>query len=512
MILHILKKDFRLLWPFVAGLTVLNAITQWMRYGWSVLDNNAGWVIFGPIAVVGWVLLVVVLVHQDVIPGTRQDWLTRPIKRRDLVAAKLLFVVGLLHAPLFVMMTIEVLAAGYSLADAIGGAFVRSLTIFFLVSLPTFAFAAVSRNLIEAIIVAILVAVAAEPVAVLFDALTNEPCGATCGSSLAWVGMVGVVVVIAVAALVVIALQYFKRGATFWARGAMLVAAVAFVLAERVPWDAAFALQRVLTGAPAEPASVVLSVDRGEVAAPLQPAAERAAIMTARARLVGEENASSLEGNALTRSLVGTTISLPLRVDGQRAGTVLWADRTEIRLLDAGGRVVHQGEGGEVELRAGARGVVQTFFIPADVLRAYADSELRAELDYWLTLLEENAAATLPAAGDETRLASGERCASRSLRAANAISVSCLTINPPPACYTAALEGGPDLLVCAPRYWPDALWGNLFARFDVSVPVTGNARVDGAVRIATYEPRDHFTAQVVVQQLRLADWVVATAQ
>jgi hypothetical protein len=329
---------------------------------------------------------------------------------------------------------------------------------------------------------------------------------------LSWVGTAAVVVVIAVTALVVIALQYFKRGATVWARGAMLVAAVAFVLAERVPWDTAFALQRVLTGAPAAPASVVLSVDRAEVAAPLQPAAERAAIMTARARLVGEENARSLEGNAFSRLLAGTTVSLPLHVDGQRAGTVLWADRVEIRLLDADGHVVYRGEGDELELRAGTTGGAQTFFVPADVFSAHAGTVLRAELDYWLTSLEENAAATLPAAGGETRLPSGEQCVSRPERAANAISVSCLTINPPPACYTAALVNAADLLVCAPRYWPDALWGNLFARFDVSVPVTAGARVDAALRIAMYEPRHHFTTQVVVPQLRLADWVVASAQ
>ena len=509
MILHILKKDLRLLWPFVAGLTALNAIAEWADYGWSVLGDG-GRPVFGRLALIAWILFVVVLVHQDVIPGTRQDWLTRPVKRRDLLAAKLLFVVGLLHAPLFVMMTIEVLAAGYSLADAIGGAFVRSLSIFFVFSLPTVAVAAVSRNLVEAIIVAILVAVASQPVILLFT-LMNE-CGAACGSSLAWIGMVAIVAVVAVAALVVIALMYFKRGAVPWARGVLLVAAVAFVFAERVSWDAAFALQRVLTGAPAEPASVVLSVDRGEVAAAPQTAAERATIMAARARLAGDVNGGSLEGNALSRSLAGTTIALPLRVDGQRAGTVLWADRVEIRLLDAGGRVVYLGEGDELELRAGATGVVQTVFIPADVSRAYAGTDLRVELDYWLTSLEETAATTLPAAGGEARLASGERCASRPLRAGNAISVSCLTIDPPPACYTAALEGGADLLVCAPRYWPDALWGNLFARFDVSVAVTRDARADAAVRIATYEPRDHFTTQVVVPQLRLADWVVAPAR
>ena len=31
---------------------------------------------------------------------------------------------------------------------------------------------------------------------------------------------------------------------------------------------------------------------------------------------------------------------------------------------------------------------------------------------------------------------------------------------------------------------------------------------DAVVRLATYEPRDHFTTQVIVPQLRLSDWVV----
>ena len=29
MILHIIKKDLRLLWPFVIGLTALNVFAQW---------------------------------------------------------------------------------------------------------------------------------------------------------------------------------------------------------------------------------------------------------------------------------------------------------------------------------------------------------------------------------------------------------------------------------------------------------------------------------------------------
>jgi hypothetical protein len=37
--------------------------------------------------------LIAALVHQDGLVGVRQDWLERPIRRRDLFAAKVLFVV-----------------------------------------------------------------------------------------------------------------------------------------------------------------------------------------------------------------------------------------------------------------------------------------------------------------------------------------------------------------------------------------------------------------------------------
>jgi hypothetical protein len=513
MILHIIKKDLRLLWPFVAGLTALNALVQWMRYGFSVLGNDAGWVVFGPIATIGWIILVVVLVHQDVIPGTRQDWLTRPIKRYDLAAAKLLFVVGVLHAPLFVMMAIEVLAAGYSPADAIGAAFKRSVTLFFVLSLPTFAIAAITRNLIEAVIAAIVVAVVEEIAAsLLLAALTDDTCGSTCGSSLNWIAMAVRGGLIVVAALTVIGLQYFKRGATLWARAVVLLAAVAFAVVGRLSWGPAFAIQRVVTGAPDEAPLIAISLDRAQQAAPAPQGPERAAILAARKRL-REEGGEPLGALLVSRTAQGVTISLPLRIDGQRARTVLWADRVEIRLLDASERVVYRGEGDELEIRAGSTGVAQTVFIPASLFSADAGTELRAELDYWLTSLEESGAATLSVSGGEVRLRNGERCSARPLRAGGAINLSCLTIHRPPPCYAASVELGSNLLVCAPSYLPDALWGNLFWRFDVNLPIAGGVRAEDAMAsVVTYEPRNHFTVELDIPQLRLADWIAESPQ
>jgi hypothetical protein len=497
MILHIIKKDLRLLWPLVAGLTALNALAQWMRYGWSVLGNPTGFPIFGPLSAIGWIVVVAILVHQDVIPGERQDWLTRPIKRRDLVAAKLSFVGGLLHLPLFVMMMVEVLAAGYALPEAAAAALASTIAIFAIITLPTLVLAAVTRNFVETLIAALVVSVVAEVAMQILNGVANASCGATCGTSLSWVGGIGSMAVVVTAGLAVIALQYFKPGSTSRARALLLVAAVGFALAGHVSWPMAFAIQRVATGAPGAPASVTFSLERNQPRVPRVPQSSQ--MLAARGALAGLEPGALLD-NFVSRHIAGTTVSLPIRVTGQRAGTVLWADRVEVRLVDGTGRVVYRGDGGALEVRAGSTGVAQTVLIPSHVFDAHAASELRVELDYWLTELEANAAATVPADGGAARLASGEQCSARG--AGSGVRLSCLTIHPRPACYSAAYDGT-DLLVCAPRYWPDALWGNLFARFELELPLAGGR----PLHVATYEPRDHFTTRLVASPLRLGDFV-----
>jgi hypothetical protein len=496
MILHIIKKDVRLLWPFVAGLTALTGFAQWMQYGWSVLGSGSVFPIFAVLAVIGWIIVVAMLVHQDVIPGKRQDWLTRPIRRRDLVAAKLSFVIAFLHLPLFMMMTIAALAADYPLPNAAGAALATSIAIFVVITLPAFALAAATSSFVEMLIVGLVVAVVAETATQVFNGVTNLECGATCGSSLSWVGGLARVTVVVIAGLALVALQYFRRGSTSLARAVLLAAAVSFSLAGRVSWSTAFALQSLVTGAPAAPSSVTISLDRD---GPSPSAAASPQILAARGRLSGLEPGAVIE-DVVSRSIAGTTISVPLHVEGQRAGTVLWADRVEVRLLDGTGRVVFRTKGGGLEIRPGI-GVAQSVLIPARVFDEHAGTDLRAELDYWFTELAEKTAATLPAEGGEVRLASGEQCST--LVSGSAVRLSCLTIHRRPPCYSAVFEGGPDLLVCAPSYWPRAASGNLFSRFELDA-----SSANGALRVATYEPRDHFTAQLVVPQLRLGDWTV----
>jgi hypothetical protein len=131
MIWHIFKKDWRLLWLFAiccgALHFVLNATRLSLgrfyqaRFALANLDSSS----FLPgrrlflgsglplIALLGSAFLIVAIVQQDAIPGLRQDWLVRPIWRRDLLVAKLVAVLVMVQAPIFLADLAEALATGF---------------------------------------------------------------------------------------------------------------------------------------------------------------------------------------------------------------------------------------------------------------------------------------------------------------------------------------------------------------------------------------------------------------
>ena len=66
--------------------------------------------------------VITLVVHQDPIPGISQDWLTRPIKRRDLFLAKLLFVVLFVQGPWWVTDLVQGLAPGFPFGESAAAA------------------------------------------------------------------------------------------------------------------------------------------------------------------------------------------------------------------------------------------------------------------------------------------------------------------------------------------------------------------------------------------------------
>jgi hypothetical protein len=157
MIWHILKKDARLLWPVIIanaalqivaaplGVKLLTTFNNTPTY--NIVSDISGMLLLVSLAFVragGMALLIMLVVQQDSLLSVRQDWLTRPVARRDLLLAKLLFILIAVQGPMLLANLLAVLAwpAGLSLTDAIIG----SLLSFISFSLPMVIVASLTQN------------------------------------------------------------------------------------------------------------------------------------------------------------------------------------------------------------------------------------------------------------------------------------------------------------------------------------------------------------------------------
>src|SRR3989442_14847083 len=99
MVRHIVEKDWRLLWPLVAALAVVQCLIAFARFSVGHFLSGFPGTPASLLVLLAAAIVIALVVHQDPIPGVRQDWLVRPIARRDLFLAKLLFVVVFVQGP-----------------------------------------------------------------------------------------------------------------------------------------------------------------------------------------------------------------------------------------------------------------------------------------------------------------------------------------------------------------------------------------------------------------------------
>jgi len=95
--------------------------------------------------------VIVAAVQQDSVPGVCQDWLVRPIRRRDLVLAKLLFCCVDGATPNFSVGLTAALVSGSSPLSSLYAAFQRSLLQMLVINIPFLALASITRNLLEVV-------------------------------------------------------------------------------------------------------------------------------------------------------------------------------------------------------------------------------------------------------------------------------------------------------------------------------------------------------------------------
>src|SRR5262249_30759056 len=116
MIRHILWKDWKLLWPMVLFLTFIQICLQWVqfRFGYFADDPTAG-ELLRPLTMAwfaGVAAITAAVVQLDAIPGLDQDWLIRPLRRTDLLLAKLSFLLLTVSLPMLIVDTARVLSTG----------------------------------------------------------------------------------------------------------------------------------------------------------------------------------------------------------------------------------------------------------------------------------------------------------------------------------------------------------------------------------------------------------------
>jgi len=533
VITHIVRKDWRLLWPLVLLVTAFQILLGWLSFRWGYFGEDLAARTLFPALNAAWYLGIVALVaaavHQDPIPGVSQDWLIRPVRRRDLLFAKVLFVVAAVSLPMLVVDLLDARGAGFALSQALGPTAVKELYVLLTLVVPLLALASVTENWPQIVIgsAGLMVLFALCLIAATF-AIGPGRCP-TCGTGLRWIQSLLEHGAVLLGALLILRLQYFQRH-THGARWLIAAGVILFAFVQ-LPWHTAFAIQQLFSAAPGDAASVAVGFDPAAdraAMAPSRAAPEVSAARAARALLSGNaDNAAEYLRHRALPDAAPVAIELPLRITGVPRGGRLQVDRSEIRLFEADGRLVYRSaNGGELAgLNVASDGATshQTIELPTALYRQWAQRPLRLEITYSLALLRLSATYAMAAAAGDLRSAELGRCESQLKRDASEINLRCKQVGLGPACYTVTLEGpsgefNTAIQDCTPDYRPFAAqWSSPLTFFGIDVPVHDNAGQvhypvpvaqipDSRLLVTTYRVSDHFTRTLTSPALLLGDW------
>lgn len=523
MVWHIVMKDLRLLWVVVLGVGTIHLAAAVLRAWLGVFPESHQLVVIADflplVSMLGIVVLNLAAMHQDAVPGVRQDWLIRPIKRGDLILAKLLFVMLMVQGPLMLADLSEGLLDGFTLAATFGAAVAHNLATLCYVSLPAVMIGAVTRNLAESFMVAMVGLIIYATVFLVGAVMVFGVKTSVGGTGLVWM-FDAIWYTLAVAGTaVVISLQFFRRKTTM-ARWLIGAGGAAIILSSFLPWRPAFALQKSLSKDPTSANAIVVVFNPRLGPFKVPPGA----------------------GVATT-----TGLYLPLSLVGVPSAAVVITDRANVRITDINGRALYEGrsnlsvdgvgsiQDAQLDVRQSETAnasidIHQRIFIPAAIYAKLSNQAVTMEIDYYLTLFRADATYAVPASGGNVKLEGLGWCSTRIDGDGDDVQLRCLHTRRTPSCFTAFLEHissglrNPETHVCRADYapfsrnlLPDALsrLGGDIPFFDRSglthYPIDGSKLADSRLVIKTYEPRDHFTRHLNIPNVRLADFAAAPA-
>lgn len=484
MIWHIVHKDWKLLRRMVLAVALMNvfqrAVVSSFGPFWDPRSSlSAVTSLLGTITLLADALLIVMVVQQDAVPGMRQDWLVRPIRRRDLLLSKLVFVAVFVQGPIFVVEVLQGIAAGFPLRAALGAPLSRSLWMLAAMDLPVLAFATLTSNLTHAAGGALGVVLC-----YAFFTVSTQLSG-NGAASVRWVHDAIRVLWAVVAAGVILAVQYRWRRIT-GARWAFGAAAVVWLAIGFLPAHAAFVIEERLAGDPA--AASAIQVQFAPDAGRFHPPGGARPI---RIRPTGPTEE--------------TALWIPFRFPGLRADGILSGEVRE-RLIPPRGMAVDLGP---VFLFGDAtKPHHQLTWIPPAVYERWKDEPVSLEVQLDLTLLRFGAPREMPRSDSKQWIDQKELCATR-LAGGIQLEIGCMA--PGNGALMVLTLGDPGRRMISGNradYAPyfGRVAGDSISRIRPEVPPLVAQAPGTSVSLWALRPQAQFDRRIMISNIKLSDW------
>jgi hypothetical protein len=524
MVRHILKKDWTLLWPLVTASAVLFALLASARFSAGLFVNGLPMVPASLLELLAAAAIITLVVHQDPIPGARQDWLVRPVSRRDLFLAKLLFVLIFMQGPWWVTDVAQGLANGFPWGQSVSAATACAVWVLLTLTVPVLAFATLTATMTETFIAAL--AACAMVIAFLIVPGLVGATRPTALTGFAWVPALLREALLLVSAAGVLILQYRWRR-TGSARALFAGALFLGLCIPFLPWRTTFRVEQWLTAGAQDNHGINAAFASG--AARFRPAPGQGLDDVLEKPGLGPADVAAENQRRHTESV--RTVFLPVRVSGLLPAWRLLADRSDVRLSSLDHRIFYEGTGNDLELHAtNVEAIVhQGIRVPGAVYNRVKGEPLDVQLDYSFTLFRPDATYALPARGGDQRMPGIGWCATTVDAAGTRVLFQCMQPGERPSCLAVVIEHpptqqrNPEVSLCAPDYspypghtLPDALsrFGGRRPFYDpaglIQYPVGGPQLSEARVLVTAFRPTEHFLRRVVIPAVRLEDWEPAT--
>ena len=500
----ILRKDALLLWPVGLGVMALLVANNALQ-GSDMSDMPQLLRLLLPIiAPVATAFLIVSVIHADAPAGIRHEWLTRPIPRVSLFAAKAIFVIAVVWVPFIV---------GEAIAGVRNGQPWQEIALV-VTSIPSNSAVTVLALCVVAVMTASLLETTAIVIVIMGVAQLCLPIVMRLSGTGEEIYITGAVWIAdrprALFALCMAALALwlmYARRRTGLARGVLAITAILLILSPLAsPWSTVFAIQQSMRSDPAADGviiaadgvclpAIVVNPPAGEVASSgdepawspdAPPMRLSSRHWTEDQRIAAGENAIGFE----TR----TTVS------GAPSGWRTIVERVDARYVDAEGGISHVMRPARFtpvvqHVDAGTQLVSHYWLIPREAGERLASTRTRLALEYSMSLLRPTRTAELIVNSPRQAIDGFGYCGAGFDRATSTIKVDCFKQGSQPALFTANLDGASADLERAsnyPDYKPAALeWfgGQRHVVLLRNVPADRAARV----QLSSYEAAAHFT-------------------